>query len=120
VTPEKFEKLGLEAREIASTPNRSAKTDFIASGIKFKGDQVEVFDCWFCGGPGPLKCGVCKIRRYCSKECQRWDWKSHRVECPTLNITDRTEVKRKTREEFNAGIIEKIKKRDAEEEKMNL
>ncbi|EWC46657.1 hypothetical protein DRE_04144 [Drechslerella stenobrocha 248] len=30
---------------------------------------------------GLLKCGRCKKREYCSKECQKIDWKTHKLAC---------------------------------------
>lgn len=30
---------------------------------------------------GSLRCSVCKFATYCSKECQRADWKDHKVRC---------------------------------------
>eukprot|EP00877_Chromochloris_zofingiensis_P002270 jgi/Chrzof1/12043/Cz06g19070.t1 len=45
--------------------------------------------CWHCGmrqeGPEPLsKCSVCRVARYCSRECQVAHWKAHKKECPDL------------------------------------
>jgi len=41
--------------------------------------------CWECGvgasGRGHLKCGGCRTGAYCSKECQRAAWPSHRTVC---------------------------------------
>jgi hypothetical protein len=39
-----------------------------------------------CGGPGCDKignkdCGACKNRKYCSPDCQKADWKSHKKSC---------------------------------------
>ena len=28
-----------------------------------------------------MKCAGCKVVRYCSKECQKYDWKYHRLVC---------------------------------------
>ncbi|KAK4541986.1 hypothetical protein LTR36_007186 [Oleoguttula mirabilis] len=33
------------------------------------------------GGSPLLQCGRCKTQRYCSKECQRKDWRAHKVGC---------------------------------------
>jgi len=43
--------------------------------------------CDGCGGRFSKlqRCGRCKQRHYCSKKCQRSDWKKgHKAECPTL------------------------------------
>ena len=38
--------------------------------------------CHRCGVIGSLSaCGNCKLVAYCSKECQRSDWKSHKLQC---------------------------------------
>ncbi|KAG8720900.1 hypothetical protein FRC09_008807 [Ceratobasidium sp. 395] len=40
--------------------------------------------CWTCSGSGTpelLTCSECKRARYCSTECQRQDWKSHKKNC---------------------------------------
>ncbi|PVH80401.1 hypothetical protein DL98DRAFT_654798 [Cadophora sp. DSE1049] len=38
--------------------------------------------------PAPLKaCGRCKRVRYCSIECQKTDWKSHKLACATQTST---------------------------------
>lgn len=37
--------------------------------------------CWVCSQIGKHKCSRCKIRRYCSTECQRSDWPRHKSEC---------------------------------------
>ena len=47
-------------------------------------------ECSACHKPEPegvkpfQKCGKCKFIKYCSKECQRKDWKYHRVVCKTF------------------------------------
>ena len=33
-----------------------------------------------------MKCGRCKLVSYCSRECQRKDWKSHKTFCKTVTI----------------------------------
>lgn len=38
----------------------------------------------FCGNKALHVCGACKQVYYCSRECQRGDWRSHRGECGTL------------------------------------
>lgn len=42
--------------------------------------------CAWCGSPSKTVCGRCKVRAYCSNECQRLDWKSgHQTACsPSL------------------------------------
>jgi len=37
--------------------------------------------CFLCGKLGQLKCGKCKVSRYCSKECQGKHWATHKKAC---------------------------------------
>jgi hypothetical protein len=44
--------------------------------------------CVRCGEPGAtgmLRCSKCKSVRYCSRECQRSDWKQHKERCKEVN-----------------------------------
>ena len=34
-----------------------------------------------CHNDGDLRCSRCKKVNYCSKECQRSDWKQHKKQC---------------------------------------
>ena len=39
-------------------------------------------NCNFCNHRGALKsCGACKERHYCSKDCQKSDWSTHKFKC---------------------------------------
>ncbi|KAL1860329.1 hypothetical protein Daus18300_009242 [Diaporthe australafricana] len=55
------------------------------SGVGVQGDQT--LRCRNCGsleakgGGAPKKCVRCMKVRYCSVECQKKDWKTHRMEC---------------------------------------
>ena len=41
--------------------------------------------CHRCGVIGSFPaCGNCKLVAYCSKECQRSDWKSHKLQCQKI------------------------------------
>ena len=40
--------------------------------------------CRSCGKEGGLACSRCKRVRYCSKECQRADWKGHKKDCGSV------------------------------------
>ena len=37
-----------------------------------------------CSQPATLRCGACKISHYCSKECQKSHWKTHKAICFAL------------------------------------
>ncbi len=41
-------------------------------------------ECKVCKKPTSTYCSKCKIVYYCSKICQREDWKSHKKECNTF------------------------------------
>jgi len=44
--------------------------------------KIASTNCRNCGKAGSLKCEGCKTTRYCSKECQKVDWRGgHREEC---------------------------------------
>jgi hypothetical protein len=68
---------GLEVESLKSEPNKFA--------VEF--EEVAKFEeiinpCAFCKTPGASKiCSRCRKVRYCKKECQENDWKSHKNEC---------------------------------------
>lgn len=37
--------------------------------------------CFICGKANSKKCGRCGLKYYCSKECQKLDWKHHKPYC---------------------------------------
>ena len=37
-----------------------------------------------CSKDATLRCGVCKVAKYCSVACQRRDWKSHKAACAPI------------------------------------
>jgi hypothetical protein len=41
--------------------------------------------CGESGATGMLRCSKCKSVRYCSRECQRSDWKQHKLRCKKLS-----------------------------------
>ena len=44
----------------------------------------EVVKCQDCGKDGAKKCGACGEVYYCSRECQKRDWKKHRDACQRI------------------------------------
>ena len=50
---------------------------------KFNPTQKQPKDesCFTCSQRAPKKCGICKKARYCSIECQRSNWKFHKLIC---------------------------------------
>ena len=37
-----------------------------------------------CSKDATLRCGVCKVAKYCSVACQRRDWKLHKAVCAPI------------------------------------
>lgn len=57
---------------------------FAVSYLETIGRDPTRYRCSVCrskGNPKLLKCTSCKKTRYCSKECQKKDWKLHRMRC---------------------------------------
>ena len=44
--------------------------------------------CFLCLNPSRLKCSRCLTIQYCSKECQKKDWKVHKNNCEDSNCYD--------------------------------
>ncbi|EYU22920.1 hypothetical protein ABFS82_03G103400 [Erythranthe guttata] len=50
--------------------------------------------CEWCFSSNTLKaCSACRVVWYCSSNCQKSDWKFHRIECRTLSKVDKERVK---------------------------
>lgn len=49
-----------------------------------KGLYVSADDKCFCNNKANSRCGRCNIQHYCSKECQKLDWKNHSKLCPKI------------------------------------
>lgn len=43
--------------------------------------------CHVCKQKAEYRCNKCKILRYCSSECQKKDWKSHKTTCIHMSMT---------------------------------
>ncbi|EGO03813.1 hypothetical protein SERLA73DRAFT_119451 [Serpula lacrymans var. lacrymans S7.3] len=57
---------------------------FAVSYLETVGRDPEAYRCFVCRGKGKPKlkmCTVCKKVRYCSSECQKKDWKVHKLRC---------------------------------------
>ncbi|KAJ7466485.1 hypothetical protein FB451DRAFT_1561172 [Mycena latifolia] len=48
----------------------------------------------FCSKPAANRCSACKTVSYCSQECQRRDWKEHKIVCKSLTAQNRANVAR--------------------------
>ena len=78
-----------------------------------------------------LKCGACKVSKYCSKVCQKLDWKRHKIVCSTqknerktnLNtFGGRTGYKNRKRRVMNIveDIIKDIQKNDDDMNRLQI
>jgi len=47
-----------------------------------------------------LRCGACKYATYCSKECQKLDWKRHKKDCKSLIINSNIMNQKSGSEDF--------------------
>jgi hypothetical protein len=61
-------------------------------------------NCYVCKKPSKTHCGNCRKTYYCSKECQKKDWKEHKKSCdfsPVVETIDKTEDDELTELLFN-------------------
>eukprot|EP00122_Pirum_gemmata_P008675 Pgem_evm1s8004 len=66
----------------------------------------------FVGDVKTLKCGNCATVQYCSKKCQRDDWRSHKAYCDVKHRTKFDIYKgkiRQTCQECNLDIMDELK-----------
>ncbi|CAB9513372.1 repeat and MYND domain-containing protein 2 [Seminavis robusta] len=55
--------------------------------VNIKPDEEKLALCTACGTPhGLKKCSGCSSLRYCSKDCQKSDWKRHKKECKRIKM----------------------------------
>lgn len=78
---------------------------------KRKENELEVETCHACRktaslhGPSLMECGSCHKTHYCSKACQKADWKRHKILCGFDTIVKRSLDK--MREEHRKEVAEK-------------
>ena len=70
-----------------SQVKREAKAWLKAQGGKKKGGVLEFRFCRVCNDPGPIRCAICGVARYCSRECQIADWDVHKTQCEDLKAS---------------------------------
>lgn len=44
--------------------------------------------CSVCNKSTSNKCSQCEVTFYCSRECQKLDWTSHKIKCPKIKAAD--------------------------------
>ncbi|KAJ7861968.1 hypothetical protein B0H14DRAFT_517125 [Mycena olivaceomarginata] len=47
------------------------------------------------------RCSACKLVSYCSKECQRLDWKNHKTQCKAATATSSSKLQVGSASEIN-------------------
>ena len=90
-------KVGAEKAAAAATEAGKAEADKAEAGGKapVKGGKVkggkasgpveEHGNCWTCGTDNPpLKCGACRVAKYCGGACQKENWSIHKGRCADL------------------------------------
>jgi len=69
-----------------------------------------------CGKPGHHICAKCGVRRYCSKECQKDDWPTHKLVCSVTTPIPPTELKRAAEKcEKRFSQLKTLKRRSQED-----
>lgn len=71
------------AQEFIDKHDQGARNPF-PTDMNTKMPMTFTRTCQVCSKPGTLRCGACKTIRYCSAECQKKDWKTHKQVCKTL------------------------------------
>lgn len=73
-------------QENVSEFSSAAERDRMEGREEGFGELEENFACGMCATVGASQlCSVCRIARYCSRDCQRRNWKSHKSECKKLS-----------------------------------
>ena len=68
------------AAALAAAPAAAATT--AAAPEAPSGAEAAARACVACGAAdAPLKCGGCRVARYCGAECQKRDWRAHKAAC---------------------------------------
>ncbi|KAF9462523.1 hypothetical protein BDZ94DRAFT_1165664 [Collybia nuda] len=56
--------------------------------LRKRSDDGYIQKCIKCNNATEMRCGVCRSL-YCTKECQRMDWREHKRQCPVLKTLHR-------------------------------
>ena len=103
--------------EMQAPPAATETSSSTASNLLHGWEVPDQTKCGSCGTTSAQlqKCGQCELARYCSRECQRADWRQHKRVCPRLrehgvmlrpnpSITFTTGQPPTTEEEMNAFL----------------
>jgi hypothetical protein len=59
--------------------------------VEVKNNRLRWGICEYCGNSGiRLKCSMCRTAHYCGVDCQRHDWKRHRIFCNIMIVTGKS------------------------------
>jgi hypothetical protein len=53
----------------------------IGVNLEHKSSLSMIHYCFHCKKQASLRCGACRVARYCSRACQKQDWKKHKRVC---------------------------------------
>ena len=68
--------------------------------------------CSVCTNVGKMRCGRCKVRRYCSSQCQNSDWPTHKLTCTDIKEVEAAQIAIAKAPDVHAGIEKMIAKMD--------
>ena len=72
---------------------------------------MEKSTCAVCQTPSKLQCSACKITYYCSRDCQKKDWKTHKQLCKKPTDSPAAPASQdKTEKLASSGSKEEVKK----------
>ena len=68
----------------------NSKVKMLDDGVCVPSDKAtNAKKCAACGDPAKSKCNRCGLAKYCSRDCQKKDWTTHRKVCkPKPAVTD--------------------------------
>lgn len=96
--------------EITDPPSKPMAKSSLED-TKFSQDPVKdlftkACGCYQCGEIKPLKtCGGCKVVHYCSPECQRKNWKSHKKQCQQMSGLSTMSEEQRNKSENRMQIV---------------
>lgn len=90
--------------EIGGEPSAISILSQAVTGQRGVEDSVA---CSTCGEPkAEKKCSACKTAQYCSRDCQKMHWFTHKVHCPELAIKYKESEKKRHEAEAQEKISE--------------